>query len=93
MGQIIGTRTQKLSKGDLLLITVSEDCPISDLDEGSFQEALESFSQESEVYVMVMRDSAFRDLKVLSIQDLQGLQAKIEEALESLMLRDPSQET
>lgn len=93
MGQIIGSQARKISKGDLLLLTVSDDCPISQLDEDSFHEVLENFSEESEVYVMVMRESAFRDLKVLSIQDLLDLQARIEETLQSLMLRDGSLET
>lgn len=85
MNSVLSAHRKQIIPGDVLLITVS-DMVFSD--DENLQQNLESFAEDADVYVLVMQESHFKDLKKLSLTDLITLQERIEEAIQEISERD-----
>ncbi len=86
---VLSAHHQQIQPGDVLLLTVSEEAfSLGAVEEEDFRRHIENFSEDADIYVLVMRDDHFKNLKKLSLTDLVHLQARIEEALRDMSERD-----
>lgn len=86
---IVSVHRKQILPGDVLLLTVSD---INLTDNESLHQTLANFAEDADIFVLVMRDTHFKDLTKLSLTDLVTLQSRVEDAIREISERDAEAE-
>ena len=81
---ILSAHREQIIPGDVLVLTVSD----LEFSEEDIQTCMGTFAEDADVYVLVFKESHYRDLKKLSLLDLLALQNRIEDAIRDISVRD-----
>lgn len=81
---ILSAHREKILPGDVIVLTVSD----IEFSEEEILKCMGTFAEDADVYVLVFKESHYRDLKKISLVDLLALQNRIEQAIRDISVRD-----
>jgi len=81
---ILSAHREQIIPGDVLVLTVAD----FGFTEEDIQTCIGSFAEDADVYVLVFKESHYRNLKKLSLLELVTLQNRIEDAIRDISVRD-----